>query len=224
MTRERTSDYLRSDHYKGDYEFEKVAIDLSSSIELRTRLDSFRRRATDLGNFIRSQKWGTHTIHVDRSDENRPKVDGTLPSELVLEALYRRFRFFILNDENANYLRFVRLLSASSDDELLHSFLRVERKDFFQSGSLDFAFITSSTKYRPDEVIDIWFNAYYFHDERVEREKLATLESIVSAEGAKVLLWESVWNGARRVRNLAWLTREAIPENPVVYVPIICWL
>lgn len=200
--------------------FEKVEIALSSSEELQARLGAFRRRATDLNVFVQSQQWGTHNIHVDRSDQNRPKISGSQPDELALEALYRRFRFFILNDEDANYYRFIRLLSASSKNELLHKYLRLEKKNFFYEYSLEFAFITASTKYRPDEVIDFWFNAYYFHDQSTDRSKLATFESIVSSEGAKVVLWNCVWHSVRKIRNLAWLTRETTLQNPIVYVPV----
>ena len=101
-------------------------------------------------------------------------------------------------------------------------FIRVERKEFFRSHSLEFAFITANSKYRPEDVIDFWFNAYYFHDQEPERERLAAFESIVSPEGAKVLLWEAVWNSVLKIRNMAWLVREATPENPVVYVPLYC--
>jgi len=44
---------------------------------------------------------------------------------------------------------------------------------------LEFAFITASTKYRLHEVVDFWFNAYYFHDEAQEQSKLARFERIV---------------------------------------------
>lgn len=202
--------------------FEKVGIDLSSSADLQVRLNSFKRRSADLTGFMKTQKWGVQHIHIDRSNQDKPRVGGNIPNELILEALYRRFRFFILNDEAANYYRFLRLLSASSKNELLHRFIRLERKEFFQSHSLEFAFITANYKYRPVEVIDFWFNAYYFHDQEPEREKLAAFESVVSPEGAKVLLWESVWNSVLKVRNMAWLVREAAPESPVVYVPLYC--
>jgi hypothetical protein len=205
------------------YRFEKAEINLSSSTELQIRLDSFKRRAADLTGFMKNQKWGVHNIHVDRSDQDQPRADGTVPDELVLEGLYRRFRFFILNDEGANYRRFLRLLSASSENELLHRFIRIERKEFFQSKSLEFAFITAKLKYRPEEVIDFWFNAYYFHDQEPERQKLAAFQSIVSPEGAKVLLWESIWN-ILKIRNMAWLVKETTLANPVVDVPVYCAL
>lgn len=200
-------------------EFRKIKIDLSP-LDLATRLESYKRRAADLSSFVKAQKWGIQHIHIDRTNEHRPKVQGTHINDLVLEGLYRRFRFFILNDEPANHYRLLRLLSAASEDELWHRHLRVERKEFFQSGSLEFAFIAARKKYRPDEVIDFWFNAYYFHDQNVERSRLEAFENIVSAEGAKALLWECVWNSVRKIRNLAWLAREATPNNPFVYVPV----
>jgi hypothetical protein len=206
------------------YQFETVLINLASSPELLLRVDAFRRRAADLIDFIRSQKWGIQNIHIDRSNQERPTIKGSLPNDLVLEGLYRRYRFFILNDEKANYYRFIRLLSASSKNELLHRFLRVEKKEFLQSRSLEFAFITSTMKYRAEDVIDCWFNSYYFHDQDSERERLVEFEKIVSPEGAKVMLWQSVWDSALKVRNMSWLIRDTSVKNPVVYVPVSCAL
>jgi hypothetical protein len=171
--------------------FQPISIDLASSAELRERLEAFRRRATDLVKFIRGQPWGIQTINVNRSDEYRPRVSGTIPNELALDGLYRRFRFFILQKEPANYRRFLSLLSTASTSDLLHPFLRTHRKQFLTSDTLDFAFITARSKYRAEEIIDFWFNAYYFHDQQPEKEKLAAFQGIVSAEGAKVVLWET---------------------------------
>jgi len=203
-------------------EFLKAQLDIELSPEFQIRLESFRRKATELSNFVSSQNWGRHHVHVDRSNENKPRVDGTLPNELVLEALYRRFRFFILTREKSNYFRLLRLLSASSDDELLHGFLRLEKKEFFNERSLEFAFITANSQYKPEDVIDFWFNAYYFHDQAPDREKLSTFESIVSPIGAKVILWHAVWNSVLKIRNLNWLLRETSINNPVVFVLFIC--
>lgn len=200
-------------------QFRQIKINLAAH-ELQQRLESFQRRSADLTAFVGGQCWSIQTISIDRTNEHRPVVDGNLQDPLALEAMYRRFRFFILNDEPSNYFRLLKLLSAASNDELWHRHLRVERKGFFQSRSLDFAFITANEKYTPAEVINVWFNAYYFHDEAVEREKLAAFEKIVSRDGAKVLLWECVWNSIGKIKSMAWLLRDASPKNPVVYVPV----
>ena len=199
-----------------------MPVNLNSHPELVSRVDAFKRRAADLVRFIRTQKWGLQSIHIDRSNQERPTINGSLPNELALEGLYRRYRFFLLNREKTNYYRFIRLLSTSSSNELLHRFLRMEKKEFLQSKSLEFAFITSTMKYRAEDVIDFWFNAYYFHEQEPERAKLAEFENIVSSEGAKVMLWESVWDRALKGRNMSWLIRDTTITNPVVYVPVSC--
>jgi hypothetical protein len=202
------------------YVFGQSRIDLSSHPDLLPRLLAFKRRAADLTKYVKEQKWGRVNIHVDRIDQQRPKIDGNIPGDAVLEGLYRRFRFFILNDEPANYRRFVRLLSAASDDEVLQRHLRIERKEFHKSHSLEFGFASAPRTYRPEEVIDFWFNAYYFHDDEPQREQLAAFESIVSAQGAKVVLWEAVWHSVLKIRDMALLVKDTAAETPMVYVPL----
>lgn len=200
-------------------EFQPITVDLASD-DLRRRLEAFKRRAADLVQFMRAQHWGIQKIHVNRADEQRPRIDGSLPNELVLDSLYLRFRIFILEGEAANYRRFLSLLSQASANDRLQVFLRSERRNFLTSDTLDFAFVTAESKYRAEEVMDFWFNAYYFHDQPVDRDKLIAFERIVSAEGAKVVLWETVWKASMKIRNMAWLVRDATSENPVVYLPL----
>lgn len=203
-------------------QFEVAAIDLGSCPELVKRLDAFKRRANDLLAFIRTQDWGAHFMRIDRTNQEKPLIIGSIPDDLALEGLYRRFRFFILHKEMAFYYRFNRLLSVSSDDELLHRFLRVEKREFLQSKLLDYAFVTSTMKYRGEDVVDFWFNAYYFHDREEERMKLAKFEQVVSSEGAKAILWQLVWDSTLKIRNMSYLIRDTTMDNPVMYVPVSC--
>ena len=203
-----------------DPQFAAIKINLPAASELHDRLQTFHRRAKELREFINSQRWGRLTMHVDRSNEDRPLIDGDIPEELVLEALYRRFRFFILEKERANFRRLLNLLSSASKSKPFQEFLRVERREFLKSNSLDFGFITAKAKLKAEDVMDFWFNAYYFHDQDPERENLVAFERVVTARGAKIVLFETVWHGARKVQNIAWLTRDSTPENPVAYLPL----
>lgn len=189
---------------------------------MEERVSSFKRKATDLCEFVSSQKWGQHSIHVDRSNENLPNITGSLPDELILEALYRRFRFFILNDEKANYFRLLNLISQSADSPLVHSFTKMYKKELFEERSLQFAFITAKSKYTPKEVINFWFNSYYFHDQEVDRVKLERFKGVVSDNGAKVVLFHAVWNAVRKVRNLNYLLRDTSGFNQHMYIPVSC--
>lgn len=200
-------------------EFIAVPIRLTHSPELQERILAFRRRADDLAEFIRSKKWGQHHVSIDRNDENSPKISGTLPDELILEGLYRRYRFFILNHEKSNYRRLVNLLSQNTDSERLQKYFRSVRREFLEEDILRAAFITARKKIRPEQVIDYWFNAYYFHGDEKKHEQLETFRQVMTDNGAKLALWHVVWRSALRVRNLAYLLRETSEEYPYVYMP-----
>ena len=189
---------------------------------MKERISSYKRKAVDLSEFVSAQKWGQHSISINRSNENRPNITGSLPDELILEALYRRFRFFILNDEKSNYFRLLNLISQSSDSSIVHSFIKMYKKELFEERSLQFAFITAKSKYTPKEVINFWFNSYYFHDQDIDRAKLDTFKGIVSDNGAKVVLFHAVWNAIRKVRNLNYLLRDTSHINQYMYIPSIC--
>ena len=199
-----------------------MPININSHPELEDRIDSFRRKATDISTYVASHKWERLTVSVNRTDENNPNIKGNIPNDLILEGLYRRFRFFILNKEKSNYFRLLRLLSSSANSSLLHSYLRMSKKEFLSEDSLKFAFITAKTKYHPEEIINLWFNSYYFHDQKAEREKLSIFRDIVSDNGAKVVLFHAVWNAILKIRNLNYLIRNTSIERQSMYVPYLC--
>lgn len=186
------------------------------------RIATFTRRGRDLDEFIRSNHWGQHSMEIDRQNEHRPRISGSLPDESLLELLYRRFRFFILKREKSNYQRLQQLLSAATTSEVARSFLLVSRDEFLTNDALDFAFITAQRPYGPEEVIDCWFNAFYFHDNSKKGATLAEFRSVVSNNGAKVALWHTIWDASYRVRRLNWLLRDTNRKNATIYIPHLC--
>jgi len=203
-------------------EFESARIDLVKARDLCKRIDCFKSRAKDLVDFIQSVKWGRHHINIDRSADQRPRIEGTLPDEFVLESLYRRFRFFILSKDHSNYRKLLDLLSLHTDSELLRMYCQMAQREFLKEDILSFAYITARKPVCPEEVIDNWFNAHYFHSDTDKRKKLKEFQNVVSDNGAKVTLWNTVWQASLRVRNLAWLLRDTATGRPEVYVPIVC--
>lgn len=190
--------------------------------ELAKRLDAFKRKASDMCDFIETQEWGVVTIGVDRSDENLPKISGSIPDKLATEALYRRFRFFILNDEKSNYFRLLNLLSSASNNQIAHCFCRYMKRSLFSESSLEFAFITANRKYKPEDVINFWFNSYYFHDQETEREKLAEFQSIISVNGSEVVLFHAIWNSVSSIRHLNWIIHYSENGDVFLKIPVLC--
>jgi hypothetical protein len=204
------------------YRFDDVEINNDKLPTLFTHINFFQKRASDLVKFWRSVNWGTHSISVDRSDENAPKISGSLPKELELEGLYRRFRFLYHNNEKSNYFRILKLLSQSTRDPRFHAFCRQEKQSFYEEQSLEFAFITAQKKYKPEEIIDYWFNAYYFHDDENKIQELDALTDKIGEHGARIILYHTVHNCCIKVRNLNYLLSETSESNLVVKYPEEC--
>jgi hypothetical protein len=208
-------------------EFITIELDRDHPEHLWGRIETFKRRAQDLAEFKAAQNWGIHNVSVNRTNENRPHISGSLPDETTLELLYRRFRFFILNDKPAkpayaNYRRLLKFLGAATSSELAHMYFRLWRKEFLTDDVLRFAFITAKRRFTPEDVIRFWFNAEYFHDDREKEATLAEFRGIVSDNGAKVALWHAVWDATLRVRNLNWLLKDTSRANPRMHIPHFC--
>lgn len=202
-------------------EFIPVLIHLNPGSDLFAQISAFQRQARELNEFIGSVKWGMQHSNVDRTNEHRPVITGSLPDDLVLEGLYRRYRFFILQKEKSNYRRLVNALSQSSESAFLHLYCRMAKKEFLEEDILKFAFLSSRSPVTPEELIDYWFNAYYFHDDRDKHEKLERFSGIVSDNGSKVALWHVVWNSTLRIKNFSYLLSDTSEENPQVHVPVV---
>tara|TARA_R110002167_G_scaffold358703_1_gene574913 strand:- start:1555 stop:1857 length:303 start_codon:yes stop_codon:yes gene_type:complete len=95
------------------------------------------------------------------------------------------------------------------------------KKEFLEEDILKFAFLSSRSPVTPEELIDYWFNAYYFHDDRDKHEKLERFSGIVSDNGSKVALWHVVWNSTLRIKNFSYLLSDTSEENPQVHVPVV---
>ena len=109
---------------------------------------------------------------VDRFDQNRPIISGTLPNESLITTFYSKYRHVYLTKETANFFKIAKSLSVASNSDLFTLYHRHHlKKAFYQEFLLKFAFIQSQTSFTPDQVIDIWFNAYFFHGQQKEREK-----------------------------------------------------
>lgn len=190
--------------------------------ELWERIDQFRQRAAQLNSFRRDVKWGILNLSIERSRNTQPKVTGNLPNKYELESLYLRFRFFILENENANYKKLLKGLGRSVDDELVREFFRFERKSFFDDEIVEKIINKYTKNIRAEEIIDMWFNAYYFHNNLYKKDKLEELIAFVSQFGAEAALFYIVRNACNKVRNLNWLLKDLTISKPIIYIPNSC--
>lgn len=207
---------------RSPYEFINVNMDGVINESLWNNIERFCYRADLLNEFRSDIKWEFQQVHIDRSGLRGPEIRGSLPNELVLEGLYRRFRFFILNKENSNYRKLLKGLGRAVTSETARLFFKYSGKSFIKTDLVKFAFISHEPKYSEEEIIDIWFNAFYFHDEDEKVKKLENYQDIVSKNGAKVTLFHVVWGACNEARNLRWLLKDTSPNNLRVLIPHYC--
>lgn len=188
--------------------------------DLLVHIHFFKKRADDLIQFWLNTDWGRSEVSVDRTDETSVKISGNLPNELYLESLYRRFRFLYHNNEKSNYFRLLKLLSKSTDNKQFQLFCRNQKKTFYNEENLKFAFIASSQKYSPQQIIDYWFNAYYFHDDDGKISDLEALTNKVSENGARVVLYHTVRNCCIKIKYLNHLLSDTSEDNLTIKFPI----
>lgn len=204
-------------------EFELVKLSNSRNDLLFEDIEEFKFRASDLCNFAKTTNWGIFEYSVDRLDPERPIISGTLPSESLMMTFYSKYRHVYLKKETANFFKIAKSLSVASSSELFTLYHRHHlKKAFYKEFLLKFAFIQSRTSFSPEQVIDIWFNTYIFHGQVKEREKLKLLQNLVSEQGAKVALWQTVWQSHLVVGELMQNLESTTKENPYIKVPKLC--
>ncbi|WP_419226831.1 hypothetical protein [Alteromonas sp. OM2203] len=204
-------------------EFELVKLSNSRNESLFEEIEEFKFRALDLCSFARNTKWGMFEYSVCRSDPERPTISGTLPNESLLTTFYSKYRHVYLLKEKANFFKIAKSLSVSSNSDLFTLYHRYHlKRSFYKEFLLKFAFIKSRTSFSPEQVIDIWFNAYFFHGQVKEREKLRTLEYLVSEQGAKVALWQTIWQSHLVVGELMQNLDDTTKDYPYMKVPKFC--
>lgn len=204
------------------YKYSTILIDGSVSNDIWERVDRFKYRAGVLSDFIKDRSWGVIQLHGDRESPNQPKIKGSIPDELELEGLYRRFRFFILNNEKSNYRRLLNLLGQAVTDDYARYYLKQERKTFLDNDFIRWVFNGTDDKYSEEEIIDMWFNACYFHDEQNKLVKLNVFKDMVQSNGAESALFFIVYEAWHKVRKLNYLLSETGPERPEIVIPISC--
>lgn len=197
-----------------------ITIDLKKpDDEFWELLESFKRKSSDLLEYFNSVKWGRLSVQI-YSNLEKPRIQGDLPDQIELEAFYRRFRFFILNNEKSNYKRFLNKLSKVTQNDLATLFVRYSKKEFSKCLAVDLAFQKASKKYTSEQIIDLLFNARYFHDDGPKAAKLSELESILSREGAEVSLFWAIWDSCKEIRSTSYLVSETTQINPKVKIPV----
>ena len=122
---------------------------------------------------------------------------ASLPDEIELEQLFRRFRPFFLKKEPSNFHSvcnlMLRCLNSILKDKVQKAQKRYERA-MGNTGPVEINFIgkSSFSKLKAEEVINLWYNAHYFHSDEDKEKQLQELNTVLSESYTKNIVVISI--------------------------------
>lgn len=118
-------------------------------------------------------------------------ISANIPPEKELKELFLAFRFFYLNDEPSNFFKIANILSKMAKNKTITEMIRNYKKRWENSlfrGTISY----DKQRLTSQKILDLWFNAHYFHQLQDREQELEKLNSYFSIEGSKSLLINSV--------------------------------
>jgi hypothetical protein len=134
------------------------------------------------------------------------------PEEQVAEFLLA-FRFFYLQRERTSFLRVLSLLGKHSEQNDARQALRLLKRQWNQALFNDVLQISACNQMITASVLmDLWFNAHYFHADEEKGIKLERLASVLSEEFSKYMLLDAVYEATKLVFKVYESVRDIV-EN-----------
>jgi len=135
-----------------------------------------------------------YEFKVEKVDEVfRDRSQIKVPDEDTIKSFLLSFRVFYLENEKTNFYSICNLLYKKIADERVRSDLVTIRSSYttaLNRGSMNFNFL--GKRYSPRDVVDLWFNAEYFHTDIGKVKELDTIKNSPAKELFLYLLIKTV--------------------------------
>lgn len=126
--------------------------------------------------------------------------EATMPPEEQIAEFLMVFRFFYLEKESTNFHKILGLLGKHANEPEAREALKILKAQWanalFQTRlylSLNGQPVTGSL------LLDLWFNAHYFHSDREKGEKLSKLNEVFTESFSKYMLLDSTYNATKTI-------------------------
>jgi hypothetical protein len=183
-------------------EIEVRISDRLDSAEVRA-LAAFKRRAGELLQTRVLQSGGRIHANVKfRAGEGLAFVIE-LPEEEDLRSFYMAFRFFYLQKEPSNFLRVANIIQRHASHDLVNR--RFEALKDQWHGAMErkgWSLAVNGEELTARLLIDLWFNAHYFHSDEDKEAKLRELNGILSTDFNRFLLADAVYEATKAALNV----------------------
>jgi hypothetical protein len=143
------------------------------------------------------------SMRVSSEIGKTPQISVTLPDEEYLRSFYMAFRMFYSQDAT-NFNRIANIVKRRSGVEGARKYVDALKERW--SGALarqQFHMEVDGQEMTPSLLMDLWFNAHYFHPDEGKDEKLSALKSVLTHDGCRFMLADAVYEASVAVLRLA---------------------
>lgn len=144
------------------------------------------------------------SCQIKYNRETGTTLSVNLPSENQLKELFLAFRFFYMKNEPSHFYRVINIIKKAARDERVNQIMDTLKQQY--SGALQKKYVFSAklndTELSLEYLLDLWFNAHYFHSDEDKEKSLNKLNELLSTDYSKFLLVNSVLEGVKAVIQL----------------------
>ncbi|MDO8769015.1 MAG: hypothetical protein Q7K57_09980 [Burkholderiaceae bacterium] len=155
------------------------------TIEELNTIKLFQEKALNVANAKRLQNSNPFcSFLINRADKSVESFESNTPEIEKIEVLALRFRFFFAEKEPTHVFKILNLLTRKAKDDWAKNYiayLRSWHKDFLSRTNTSQAFGQPT---KNEEIINLWFNAEFFHQDPDKKRQLDELNSSISKEAS----------------------------------------
>jgi hypothetical protein len=134
------------------------------------------------------------------------------PEEQVAEFLLA-FRFFYMQKEETCFPKILSILGKHTIQPEARQALKLFRKQWKNSLFSNAAFIKLNDKQITTSLLlDLWFNAHYFHSDKNKENELKKITKLVSEDFAKYMLLDAVYESSKVVLKIYRVIKDIVKE------------
>jgi len=179
----------------------QITIDISGSLSKKDwdYLKNFAKRVEELSKIkLLSSEQGTIQAKIKYERGKGLSLEASLPSDEIISELLMAFRLFYLQKEPTYFPRIINIINKHitlpEANNLLNSYKKRWEDNLFNQA----LFISvNDEKLSSSKILDLWFNAHYFHSDEEKSRELHKINSILSEPFSKYMLLTSIFESVK---------------------------
>jgi len=201
---------------------ESLSINWSFADEDWQLIELFRQRVVEFNDIWKGLEPKQLQAHMVLGKGSKHSGSAIFPSDKELKAYYMAFRLFYLNDEACSLLKIRNIIAKISTAPKFLSLMRKIKSQWNEGLGKHQMSDFYKREIRGKDLLDLWFNAHYFHSDLEKMPKLDEINGFLSEDISRYLLYRTVLQASLAVDTLYKSTR--FLEQSGGYIEIPLWL